>query len=80
MTLGQKECHFTVFNHFFEANEETIELYYPSLRRLDEYARVAALLRWARRPGNLIGIDFSDLAGVDASSSQYRIPYALTTR
>jgi hypothetical protein len=38
----------------------------PELARAIEYSRVAALLRWARAPGHLAGVDFADLVEVAA--------------
>jgi len=46
-----------------------IERYEP-LRRVSEYSRVLALLRWARQPGNILAVDFADLGPVRASDRQ----------
>lgn len=40
---------------------------YEPLRRVTEYARIAAFLRWARRSGNLLSVDLSALGEVGGS-------------
>jgi hypothetical protein len=45
----------------------TLLLDYAPLHRVTEEAQVVALLRWARKPGNILAVDFSSLSDVPGS-------------
>jgi hypothetical protein len=46
---------------------------YLPLQRVTEDARIIAMLRWSRKPGNILSIDFSNLGDI-AGSDRDRTP------
>ncbi len=55
-----------------------LETLYPPLKRVGEYARILAFLRWALEESNLAGIDFGSLALYPASDTeQFPTPDAI---
>ena len=75
---GGKTCHFSGMERLAKENYEKILSLFPSLKRIDEDARIIAFLRWARNPRNLTAIDFSALVTVQTGKHENRTPDALT--
>jgi hypothetical protein len=76
---GGSTCHFVGMERLAKKNYAEIMYLFPSLKRVDEYARIIGFLRWARKPGNLAAIDFSSLVGIQVETNRYRTPDALTS-
>ena len=70
-------CDLTTFETFVDENTADITERYPSIERMNEYARIIGFLRWARRPGHLAGINLVALGKVPASGPRYRTPDVL---
>lgn len=77
---GGKTCHFSGMERLAKENYGEIMDLFPSLKRLDEDARIIAFLRWARTPGSVAAVDFSALLTVQLDSGIHRTPDALTTQ
>lgn len=71
---GKRACHFLNLEGFAKQHYPQMLQIFPPLQRVQEYARLIAFLRWARQPDHVAGIDFSELAGVPASSARFRTP------
>jgi beta-lactamase superfamily II metal-dependent hydrolase len=77
---GSKACHLVELERLARANRARLRDLFPPLKRVDEYVRLVAFLRWALSDGNVAAVDLSALTGLQSASSRSWTPDALVSK